>query len=333
MGSKTTNSGKLARVAAAALMLVALGATAAEARPGGGGSFGSRGGRTFSAPPITSTAPRTAAPIERSITQPSSPSPSFGQPAARPGFFNRPGFGTGLLGGLLGAGLFGMLFGHGFFGGIGGLFSLIGMLVQFALIAGLVMLALRFFRSRQQPAFAGAYPRTATGLGGMGGSGLGSGMGGPIGGGSSRPTAPNPSSGQPVDSIGIGPADYETFEKRLVEINAAYDREDLTALRSLATPEMVSYFGEELAGHASRGLHDRVSAVKLEQGDLAESWREGATDYATVAMRFSLVNALTERTTGRVVEGDAARPQEVREVWTFRRDRGGDWMLSAIQQA
>jgi len=44
-------------------------ATTADARVGGGGSFGSRGSRTYSSPPATNTAPRTA-PIEKSITQP-----------------------------------------------------------------------------------------------------------------------------------------------------------------------------------------------------------------------------------------------------------------------
>jgi len=148
--------------------VIALGIATADARPGGGGSFGSRGGRTFSAPPVTTTAPRTAAPMERSMTQPGQPSPGFAAPAGaqRPGMFGRPGFGTGLLGGLLGAGLLGMLFGHGLFGGIGGILSLFGMLLQFALIAGLVMLALRFFRNRAQPAMAGAYARNAAGPGG-----------------------------------------------------------------------------------------------------------------------------------------------------------------------
>jgi len=37
-------------------------------------------------------------------------------------------------------------------------------------------------------------------------------------------------------------------------------------------------------------------------------------------------------TTGRVVDGDPSRAQEVTEFWTFRRSRGGTWMLSAIQQ-
>ena len=44
------------------------------------------------------------------------------------------------------------------------------------------------------------------------------------------------------------------------------------------------------------------------------------------------VDKTVERATGRVVEG-ADTPQEVIEVWTFVRTRGGAWMLSAIQQA
>ncbi len=45
----------------------------ADARIGGGFSSGSRGARTFSAPPSTSTAPSTAQPFNRTITQPNSP--------------------------------------------------------------------------------------------------------------------------------------------------------------------------------------------------------------------------------------------------------------------
>jgi predicted lipid-binding transport protein (Tim44 family) len=33
-----------------------------------------------------------------------------------------------------------------------------------------------------------------------------------------------------------------------------------------------------------------------------------------------------------LVEGDPDRPTETTELWTFRRDRGGAWLLSAIQQ-
>ncbi|WP_293866254.1 TIM44-like domain-containing protein [uncultured Alsobacter sp.] len=345
------------RTMAIAAAILALGIAAADARPGGGSSFGSRGGRTYSAPPVTNTAPRTAAPMERSITQPSQVQP--GMAAQRPGMAQpstgwRPGFGTGFMGGLLGAGLLGMLFGHGFMGGFGGLSSLFGLLLQAGLIVGGIYLVMRLIRGRQ-PAFAGGSGATSPlaanagpggplrrdAMGGAGGSGLGgSGLGGSGLGGSAlggmglgAGAGAAMASAKPSDAVGIEAKDFDAFEASLKAVNAAWDREDLTAMRGLATPEMVGYFGEELARNAGRGLHDRVSNVTLEQGDLAEAWREGSTDYATVAMRFSLVNALTERATGKVVEGDATKPQEATELWTFRRDAGGSWMLSAIQQS
>ena len=132
--------------------------------------------------------------------------------------------------------------------------------------------------------------------------------------------------------VAIGEDDYNRFERLLGEVQAAYSAEDLGKLRALVTPEMLSYFAEELADNTSRGVVNQVSDVKLLQGDLAESWREGAAEYATVAMRFSLKDTTTERASGRVVEG-SNDPQEAVELWTFMRSRGGNWILSAIQQA
>ena len=96
---------------------------------------------------------------------------------------------------------------------------------------------------------------------------------------------------------------------------------------------MAGYFQEELNDNARNNAINKISDVRLLQGDLAEAWREGPTDYATVAMRYSLKDATVDRTTGRVVEGDRDNPQEVVELWTFRRDNGGPWKVSAIQQA
>src|SRR5216684_3836803 len=89
-----------------------LASSAADARAGGGFSSGSRGARTFSAPPSTPTAPGTAQPFNRTFTQPGSP--GLGSPGGG-GFFNSPGRSMlgGLAAGFLGAGLLGMLFGGG----------------------------------------------------------------------------------------------------------------------------------------------------------------------------------------------------------------------------
>jgi predicted lipid-binding transport protein (Tim44 family) len=110
----------------------------------------------------------------------------------------------------------------------------------------------------------------------------------------------------------------------------------LARLRDLATPEMVSYFAEELAANQGNGVVNRVSDVKFLQGDLAEAWREPNAEYATVAMRFSLIDVMADRANGRIVSGDPEVAQQVTEVWTYRRPpygTPGDWKLSAIQQA
>jgi predicted lipid-binding transport protein (Tim44 family) len=138
----------------------------------------------------------------------------------------------------------------------------------------------------------------------------------------------------PSDAVGIGAEDYEAFERLLGEVQTAYGRGDVGAIRLRSTPEVAAQLEGELADLRDRGLAARVADVKLLQGDLAEAWREGPTVYATVAMRFSLVDQIVERATGRVVEG-APTPVEATEAWTFRRgpDTGGDWALAAIQQA
>jgi predicted lipid-binding transport protein (Tim44 family) len=288
--------------------------SSADARIGGGISSGSRGARTFSAPPSTSTAPSTAQPFNRTMTQPGSP--GLGSPAsAGGGLFG--GAGRGMLGGLaagfLGAGLLGMLFGGGMFSGLGGLSSIFGLILQIGLIVIVVRLAMSWWQRRHAPAsaYAGlaAGPAAASSFRTGGGFGLGSG------------SAP----------LEILPADYQAFERLLSEIQAAWSNEDVARLHTLATPEMVSYFTGDLEKNKARNVVNKVSDTRLLQGDLAEAWREGDTDYASVAMRFSMVDKTVERGSGRLVEGSEA-PSEATEVWTFVRPRGAGWELSAIQQ-
>ena len=288
---------------------VMLAVSSADARVGGGLSSGSRGGRSFSAPPSTSTAPGTAQPFNRTMTAPGTAAPAGG------GFFNRPGMGLfgGLAAGFLGAGLLGMLFGGGMFGGLGGLSSIFGLILQIGLIVMVVRLAMSWWQRRHET--ASAYAGASAGPGAPSSFRTGTGFG--LGSGSA-----------PLEII---PSDYEAFERLLGEIQAAWSNEDVGKLRTLATPEMVSYFTGDLDANKARNQVNKTSGVKLLQGDLAEAWREGETDFASVAMRFSLVDKTIDRTTGRLVEGSDA-PSEVTEVWTFLRPHGAGWELSAIQQ-
>jgi predicted lipid-binding transport protein (Tim44 family) len=168
-------------------------------------------------------------------------------------------------------------------GGLGGFASFLGLIFQFGLIALIAMWIWRWFQ-RREPAYAGSFYRDGASPYNPLGGGLGAGLG-----------ASAASPGQRSDDVGIGNADYDAFERLLGQLQTAYSNEDLNALRTYATPEMVSYFSEDLAENASRGLVNRISDVKLLKGDLAEAWREGGTEYATVAMRFALNDTMVER--------------------------------------
>jgi len=303
----------------AAFTALAFVATEVDARAGRGGSFGSRGARTFSKPPTTNTAPRSATPIQRSIAQPSTSASSAGRTATTPGgFLSRPGFLGGLAAGFVGAGLFGLLFGHGLSGGLGGLASILGLLLQIGLVVLVARLIWGWWQRRNQPAYAGPsnqvshnFEQTDYGA-------------------TSSGTSMMPAFDGEVT---IEPADYDTFERLLGEIQLAFSNEDVEALRQRTTPEMLGYFVEDLTDNTSRGVVNKMSDVRLESGDLAEAWREGHIEYATVAMRFSLIDYIAERASGRVVDGDATNRSDVTEIWTFRRASGGQWLLSAVQQA
>ena len=278
-------------LAAVAALSLALAPGLADARAGGGGSFGSRGSMTWSAPPTTRTAPTAAQPMQRSMT-PNTPSPGLRRAApgtGGPASARGSGFMSGLMGGLIGAGIGGLLFGHGFFGGMLGFGGFLGFLLQIGPDRAAGQLPdpavppppiARASPADRTSSPAAALPDPAR-MGGFGGA-----------------AGPPP--------IQIGPQDYQAFEQLLQDIQAAWSRQDLNALRALVTPEMLSYFAEQLAEQASRGVRNEVTDVRLLQGDLAQAWREGNREYATVAMRFSMID-VTRDASGRVVDGSPMR--------------------------
>jgi predicted lipid-binding transport protein (Tim44 family) len=291
----------------------------AEARAGGGkSSFGTRGARTFeqnSAAPITRSANPAVSPA------PQATRPSFGgmpgAAAAGGSFFQRHPFLTGLTGGLLGAALFSHLGGMGhFFGGI----------LQFLIIGLLIFLAIRLasgFFGQRRPAGAGA------------GRGFGRPNPEPMPRAVGAAVAPAPRF-RGVDTT-VTDTDLQAFQSVHAAVQEAWANSDLARMRQLMTPEMVGYFSEELTKNASRGVRNVVSNVRLLAGDITESWDEGDLQYATAYMKWSAIDFLArlDRSPGApdyVAGGDPNRPIESEEVWTFVRRRGGNWLLSAVQQ-
>ncbi len=320
----------------------------AEAKRGFGG--GSRGARTFSAPKATRTAPKTA-PLNRTMT----PNTQQGQ---KQGFANsatnqkRGFFGGGFMGSMLGGlalgGLIGMLMGNG----IGGFGGFLGLLVQGAILFFVVKMVMGFLRRRQQPQAAAGHAGQSYGGQNYGGQGSDNVSqfdmfkGGNQGADAQRGHGSVPNSGsygsaaqqtagfasKADDELGLQASDFDSFEELLTKIWTAYGKEDYAAIRAITTPEMMGFFAEDLGQSASKGLINEVREIKLLQGDLSESWREGSDEYATVAMRYSSIDVMRERATNKVVEGNPDMAEEVTEVWTFIRQAGQPWKLSAIQQ-
>jgi predicted lipid-binding transport protein (Tim44 family) len=306
-------TGMIATGLAVSLMVAA----PADARRGG--SFGSRGMRTYSAPRQTSLAPGYVSPVQRSMTSPAatpSYAPSYGQPARS--FGSRfGGFGGGLVGGLLAGGLIGAMMGHGMGGGWGGGGGGLLALIQLAILGGIIWFVFGLFRRKQTYRSEPGYDDRSTFDRGY------------------APTtypASVPAS-RDMQDIPITAEDQNAFERLLIDVQDAFGREDHGRLRERCTPEVMSYLSEELSQNATHGRRNDVSGTRLIDADVSEAWREGAIDYATIAMRYESIDVMRDRATGAVVEGDATRPTETVELWTFVRSGGSAWKLSAIQEA
>jgi predicted lipid-binding transport protein (Tim44 family) len=356
---ETSMSPLRSKIAAALGVTLAAGLLVAEpADARRGGSFGSRGSRTYSAPARTMTSPGYVPPVQRSMTAPGSSynggyAPRPGSPGyaygsangARPGMFNSGGFGRGMIGGLVAGGLIGGLLGHGFGGGWGGYgggyggggAGLLGGLLQLLVLFFVGSMVWRWFRNRnasqaftspfaQGPGPTGANDAYDSARFNGGGFNNGYGDGG-YGGATAVP--PTSAPGWQIPITGQDQADFESLLKTLQD---AFGREDYGRLRDITTPEVMSYLAEELSENATHGRRNEVNGTRLIKADVGEAWNEGGVDYATAAMRYESIDIMRDRATGAVLSGDPATPTQTTELWTFARHRGQPWKLAAIQE-
>ena len=292
---------------------VALAPAIVEARAGGssGGrssSMGSRGLRTYennSAQPLG----RSMSPAQTGLG-PGASSPAYGGGS----FFQRHPFMTGLAGGFIGSWLFGHS-GYAADGTSGG--SAMGILLEILIFGALIYFAVRLFRGR---VFSNGWP---------GGT--------PFSMARSAGASAAPVRRNRGRDINLSDTDLSAFQALHSAVQEAWSAGDLGRLRRLMTPEMLSYFSEELTRNASQGVRNNVSDVQLVKGELSESWDEGDLQYATAYMRWRAIDYVTRlgRPSGdpdSIVSGNPRVAVEAEEVWTFVRRRGGDWLLSAIQQ-
>jgi predicted lipid-binding transport protein (Tim44 family) len=274
-------------------------------------SFGSRGVRSWEYNGAQPLNRGPAAPGGAPAVAPGMPSPGYGG-----SFVQRHPFLTGLAGGLFGS----WLFGHaaGAEGAAGGAGSMLGMLLWLVVIGVLVWFAVRMFRAR---AFSNGWRSPAAA-----GFGLRPG-GAPV-------AAANRFRGRDVN---LADSDLQAFQRLHAAIQEAWSAGDLARLRRLMTPEMLEHFAQELNRNTARGLHNIVAKVQLVKGELSEAWDEGDLQYATAFLRWRAIDYMVPldadpNDRAAVVAGDPHAPQTFEEVWTFVRRRGGEWLLSAIQQ-
>jgi predicted lipid-binding transport protein (Tim44 family) len=285
----------------------------AEARAGSssGGrssSMGSRGLRTYEN--------NNAQPLGRSMTPSGQPSFSPAAPGSAYGgsFLQRHPFLTGLTGGLIGSWLFSHS-GYAADGASGG--SALGTFLELLIIGMLIYFAVRLFRRR---AFSNGWPGTS-----------------PFAMPRSAGASAAPARRDRGRDINLSDADLSVFQALHAAVQKAWSEGDLGQLRRLMTPEMLSYFSEELSRNSGRGVQNIVSDVELTKGELSESWEERDRQYATAYMRWRARDYVIRL--GRpsddpeaIVSGNPRAAVEAEELWTFVRQRGGNWLLSAIQQ-
>lgn len=294
-------------------------AAEAEARAGGGRSFGSRGTRSYSRPASPSTAP---SPYQATPQQarPANPSP-FAQPQTAGGGFLRSMAG-GIMGGMLGGMLFRSLgFGGGGMGGGG-----IGMF-EILLLAGIGYLIYKFIKAKRQTAEQGAYTSY-----------------------SSLPdtydVTPQSAQISSQDDRDRGLShirqmdagfDEGKFTDQVMDIffkiQGAWMNRDLASVNPFLADDMRLTFQQDIDRLLSEKKVNRLENIAVRTVEIAEAWQEQGQDYVTALIYANLLDYTTDDATGQVVSGSKTEPVKFEEFWTFTRPVGsGAWKLCGIDQ-
>ena len=151
------------------------------------------------------------------------------------------------------------------------------------------------------------------------------------------PTKRSATTRQKLSVDSVTSADKADFQQLLIDVQKAWNNQDLTELRQFVTPEMLNYFSAALADNRSQDIQNHVEEVVLLHAEILEVWTEQARQYVTAGLRWSARDynvSLTKKRgePGYLVEGSEEIPTESGEAWTFVRIQDGKWLLSAIQQ-
>lgn len=283
----------------------------ANARAGGGRSFGGSGSRSYSPPSRSS--PATPAPAQ--------PASAPGQPAGG-GFLRN--MGGGLLGGALGAMLFSSL-GFGSAGGGG-----IGML-EILLFAGVAYFFYTMvMRRRGNPALAQGASSYHSGpgagqLNSSWSSDTQQGRGALVSDGLDHIRKMDPA----FDEAHFRDTAMDIFFK----IQGAWTNRDLSTGSGLLTDQMKGIFQQDIDDLLREKKINRLENIAVRNVELVEAWQETGQDYVKALFSANLLDYTVDDATGAVMAGSKTDPVKFEECWTFTRAVGSNpWRLSAISQ-
>jgi predicted lipid-binding transport protein (Tim44 family) len=340
-GGKCAIRGTMKRTGTLLLVLALFGLFAlpdtADARVGGGRSFGSRGSRG-SASPRTYQAPPSSAP-RGSYGAPYRPAtPGYTPPMASSGGWMR-SLGAGMAGGFLGSMLFSGL-GHagGGMGGMGGYGGGGGIgFMDILLLAGIGYLIYRLVRNRRQMQTAGGPEEGYTSYSSSS----------PFGNGQPSYATPQPEATyvgeDPTEVLQRHDPQYDPArfkEERLddfFQLQAAFGNRDLAPVQVRLTPELAQALAQDVAQLRSAGRINRLENIAIRDAEPVEAWHEAGQVFVTVRYRANLVDYTVDEKSGEVVAGSRTEPVKFHELWTFVKDIGfaaqsPRWRLSAIEQ-
>lgn len=300
-------------------IVAALTASVADARAGGGRSFGGRGSRSYSAPP-SRPMQREAAPQQQAAPNRQTPL-GASQPAPQPqGGFMR-GIGGGLLGGIAGGLLGGMLFSHMGWGGTGGGMGGSGIgLFEIILIAGIGYLIYRMVQNGRnaQPVY--------------------------------EPAPRQEYRAEPLQAVDDGinqglswirqmdaSFDETRFKENVTDIffkiQGAWMNRDISSIKPLLTDETGKYIQSDVDALLRDKKTNRLENIAVRKVEIAEAWQEAGCDFITVLFTANLLDYTTDDATGAIAAGSKTDPVKFEEFWTFTRNAGNNpWRLSAINQ-
>ncbi len=283
----------------------------ANARAGGGRSFGGSGSRSYF-PPSRSYSGSTAP------TQPGTPAPA--QPAGG-GFLRN--MGSGLLGGMLGGALFSMLgFGGGGGGGIG--------LFEILLFGGVAYLFYTMVMRRRRESLADgpSSRQSGTGPGRL----------------YSSESSDTQQGGGSQVSDGIeqirrmdASFDESRFRDSVMDIffkiQGAWTNRDMATGNDLVTDQMKGIFQADIDGLLREKKINRLENIAVRRVEIVEAWQETGHDFVKALFTANLLDYTTDDSTGTLIAGSKTEPVKFEECWTFTRAVGNNpWRLSAISQ-